>query len=113
MFSRARTGFDWSEPLELPREDRHERARVVASLAEYLAGDLHGEPDRALEAMASLDEWCEGDRLLLAEALADVAQDVPAVQLNAVETAREAAKLLQLVAEASWLTSTSSVQRGK
>lgn len=86
--------------MHLPREDRHERARVVASLAEYLAEDLHGDPDRALEATASLAEWCEGDEELLEEARTDVRRDT-AIQPDAAETNRDAAGLLELVANAS------------
>src|SRR5262249_48643277 len=96
-----RSGFDKAEAMHAPREDRHERAGVVASLAEYLAADLNGDPDRALEAMASLAEWCEGDEELLAEARADVLRDTAAVQADAAETNREAAGLLELVAKAS------------
>lgn len=95
------TGFDTAEAMETPREERHERARVVASLAEYLAEDLQGQPDRALEAMASLAEWCDGDRELLAEARADVVRDIAAVQADPAGTNRDAVELLQLVAKAS------------
>jgi hypothetical protein len=45
---------------------------VAASFAEYLAEDVHRHPDRELEAMASLAEWCDGDPELLAQARADV-----------------------------------------
>src|SRR5262249_60110252 len=48
--------------------DVRRQARVVASFAEYLAEYVHGSPDRALEAMASLAEWCDGDPSLLARA---------------------------------------------
>jgi len=87
--------------MEPVREDRRERARVVASLAEYLADDVRAHPDRALEAMASLAEWCDGDDKLLAEARTDVLRDTSAVQGSAAETNREAVGLLELVAEAS------------
>jgi hypothetical protein len=83
------------------REDRRERARVVASLAEYLADDVLAHPDRALQAMASLAEWCDGDDELLAEARTDVLRDTSSVQDSAAETNREAAGLLELVADAS------------
>jgi hypothetical protein len=83
------------------REDRRERARVVASLAEYLADDVLAHPDRALQAMASLAEWCDGDDELLAEARTDVLRDTSSVQASAAETNREAAGLLELVADAS------------
>jgi hypothetical protein len=84
-----------------PREDRRERARIVASFAEYLAEDLRDHPDHALEAMASLAEWCEGDERLLTQARADVIRDTPSVQASAAETNRDAAELLELVAQAS------------
>jgi len=77
--------------MQTPREDRREQARIVASFAEYLAEDVRDHPDHALEAMASLAEWCEGDDELLAEARADVLR----------ERDRDAAGLLELVAEAS------------
>jgi hypothetical protein len=51
--------------------------------------------------MASLAEWCEGDEELLAQARADVLRDTPSFQAAAAETNRDAAGLLELVAEAS------------
>jgi hypothetical protein len=87
---------DAVEALEARR-----RARVVASFAEYLAEDVHGHPERALEAMASLAEWCEGDAELMARARADVLQDTRGAQAAAAENNREAATLLELVAHAS------------
>ena len=87
--------------MQSPREDRRERARTVASFAEYLAEDLRDHPDHALDAMASLAEWCEGDEEFLAQARADVLRDTPSVQATAAETNRDAAGLLELVAEAS------------
>jgi hypothetical protein len=92
------TGVNWAdavEPLEASR-----RARVVASFAEYLAEDVHGHPERALDAMASLAEWCEGDAVLLARARADVLRDTRGAQAAVAENNREAAKLLELVASA-------------
>ena len=91
-------GVNWAdavEPLEASR-----RARVVASFAEYLAEDVHGHPERALDAMASLAEWCEGDAVLLARARADVLRDTRGAQAAVAENNREAAKLLELVASA-------------
>ena len=67
------TGFSWPEAVELLEGRR--RARVVASFAEYLAEYVHSDPDRALEAMASLAEWCDGNPKLLAHARADVLRD--------------------------------------
>lgn len=93
------TGFSWPEamrPLEIRR-----RARVVASLAEYLAEDLHGDPDRALQAMASLADWCDGDPELLARARTDVLQDTPRAHVAAVKHTYDALQLLDLVAQAS------------
>lgn len=81
-------------PIE---EDRRERARVVASMAEYLAPDVEAHPERAREAMASLAEWCDGDREVMAKARADVLRDTAVVQ----ETTREAAKLLRRVESTS------------
>ncbi len=83
------------EPLEARR-----RARVVASFAEYLAEDVHGHPDRALEAMPSLAKWCEGDAELLARARADVLRDTRGAQAAVAENHRHAAELLELVARA-------------
>jgi hypothetical protein len=101
MPTRTGSGFDMAESVQPLHEDRHERARVVASMAEYLAPEVAGHPDRALEAMASLAEWCDGDREMLAEARADVLQDTPAVKADAAETNRDAAELLELAADAS------------
>jgi hypothetical protein len=101
MHTQMESGFDRAEEVRPVQEGRHERARVVASLAEYLAVDVQDHPDRALDAMASLAEWCEGDQELLAEARVDVLRDTPAVQASAGETNRGAAELLDLVAKAS------------
>jgi len=73
---------------------------VAASFAEYLAEYVHGNPDRALEAMASLAEWCDGDPELLARARADVLRDTRGAQAAVAENNREAIKLLELVASA-------------
>jgi hypothetical protein len=48
------TGRNWPEAMQ-PLE-RRRQARVVASLAEYLAEDVRGHPNRALEAMGALAE---------------------------------------------------------
>jgi hypothetical protein len=92
------TGVNWAEAVEPLESGR--RARVVASFAEYLAEDIRGHPERALEAMASLAEWCEGDAVLLARARADVLRDTRGAHAAAAENNREAAKLLELVASA-------------
>ena len=84
------------EPLEARR-----RARVVASFAEYLAEDVHDHPDRALEAMASLAEWCEGDGELLRQARALVLRDTRKAQAAVVENKEGAVDLLDLVGQAS------------
>jgi len=73
---------------------------VAASFAEYLAEYVHGNPDRALEAMASLAEWCDGDPELLARARADVLRDTRGAQAAVAENNREAIELLELVASA-------------
>jgi hypothetical protein len=101
MHSQIESGFHRAEAVHPIGEGRHERARVVASLAEYLAEDVQEHPDRAPEAMASLAEWCEGDQELLAEARIDVLRDTRAVQASAGETNRGAAELLELVAKSS------------
>jgi len=68
------TGVYWAEAVQ-PLEAQPQ-ARVVASFAEYLAEYVHGDAGRALEAMASLAEWCDGDAELLARARADVVRDM-------------------------------------
>jgi hypothetical protein len=96
------TGFNLAEVLQ-PLEARR-RARVVASLAEYLAEDVRGNPDRTLEAMASLAEWCDGDPELLAQAHADALRDTRSATLTAqavvAQNNRDAVELLELVARA-------------
>jgi hypothetical protein len=99
MSTHTPTGSNWAEamqPLEAQRQ-----ARVVASFAEYLAEDVHGNPDRALEAIAALSEWCDGDRLLLARARADVLRDSRAARAAVAEKNQDAVQLLELVARAS------------
>jgi len=66
-------------------------------LAEY----VHGDPDRALEAMASLAEWCEGNPKLLAQARADVLRDTRAAQVAVAENNHDAVQLLELARPAS------------
>ena len=88
-----------------PLEHRRERARVIASLAEYLAEDAHGHPDRAIEAMAALAEWCDDDPQLLEQARANVRRDTRKATLSAqaviAQNDRDALELLELVARAS------------
>ena len=87
-------------PVEL-----RQRARVIASFAEYLAEDARGHPDRALEAMSALADWCDDDPTLLAEARADVLRDTRRATLSAqsvrAQNDRDALELLELVARAS------------
>ena len=97
------SGANWAgatRPVE-----RRERARVVASFAEYLAEDVSGHPDRAVEAMAALAEWCEEDRRLLEQARAVVACDAREATLSAqaviAQNDRDALQLLELVAHTS------------
>lgn len=97
--SKTPTGVHWAESME-PLEARR-RARVVASFAEYLAEDVHDHPDRALEAMASLAEWCEGDGELLRQARALVLRDTRKAQAAVVENKEGAVDLLDLVGQAS------------
>jgi hypothetical protein len=73
---------------------------VVASFAEYLAEDVHGHPERAPEAIASLAEWCDGDAELLARARAEVLRDTPGAQAAVAENNREAIELLELAGRA-------------
>jgi hypothetical protein len=98
------TGVNFREAIQ-PVEDRRERARVISSFAEYLAEDAHGRPDRALEAMASLAEWCEDDPQLLEQARANVRGDARRATLSAqtviAQNNRDALELLELVAQAS------------
>ena len=102
MSTHTPTGFSWREALE-PLDARRQ-ARVVASFAEYLAEDVHGRPERALEAMASLAEWCDGNPELLAQARADVLRDARKASLSAQAVAaqndQDAVELLELVARA-------------
>ena len=102
MSTHTPKGFSWREAPE-PLEARRQ-ARVVASFAEYLAEDVHGRPERALEAMASLVEWCDGNPELLAQARADVLRDARKASLSAQAVAaqndRDAVELLELVARA-------------
>jgi hypothetical protein len=93
------TGFDRGEAVQSLEARR--QARVVASFAEYLAEDVHGDPDRALEAMAALAEWCDGDPELLAQARADVLRDRRKAQVAVAEHNQDAVELLELVARAS------------
>jgi len=101
MSTHTPSGFSWADAMQ-PLEARRKRqqAWVVASFAEYLAEDVHGHPERALEAMASLAEWCDGDAELLARARANVMRDTRGAQAAVAENNREAAELLELVARA-------------
>jgi hypothetical protein len=93
------TGRNWPEamrPLELRRQ-----ARVVASFAEYLAEDVRGDPNRALEAMGALAEWCDGDHELLATARTEVLRGRRRAAAATVEHNRHALQLLDLVDGAS------------
>jgi hypothetical protein len=98
MSSHTPMGFNWAEAMQ-PLEGRRQ-ARVVASFAEYLAEDVHGHPERAPEAMASLAEWCEGDAEVLARARADVLRDTRSANAAVAENSRHAAELLEFVARA-------------
>ncbi len=93
------TGRNWPEamrPLELRR-----RARVIANFAEYLAEDVRGHPNRALEAMGALAEWCEGDPELLSHARTEVLRHRLRGPVANVENNRHAVQLLDLVDSAS------------
>jgi hypothetical protein len=115
MSTQTPPGFDCQEAMQpvrdamQPLEDRRERARVVASFAEYLAEYVHDDRQRALEAMAALAEWCDGDPALLAQARADVCRDTRRAARRTtgrahtavVQTNHDAVELLELVARAS------------
>ena len=98
MSMHSATGINWADVVE-PLEARR-RARVVASFAEYLAEDVRRHPERTLEAIASLAEWCEGDSELLARARTNVIRDTRAEQAAVVENNRDAVELLELVTSA-------------
>ena len=99
MSTHTPTGFNWPDAMQ-PLEARRQ-ARVVASFAEYLAEYVHGHPDRALDAMASLAEWCDGDAELLAQARANVLRDTRGAQKAAAENNYEAVHPLELAGRAS------------
>lgn len=93
------TGRNWPEamrPLEMRRQ-----ARVVASFAEYLADDVRGHPERAVEAMGALAEWCEGDHELMVQARTEVLRHRRQEPVNGLENNRQAVQLLDLVNSAS------------
>jgi hypothetical protein len=98
MSTHTPTGVHWADAVE-PLEARRQ-ARVVASFAEYLAEYVHGDPDRALEAMASLAEWCDGDPELLSQARADVLGDMRAAHVAVAENNQDAVQLLELAGRA-------------
>ena len=89
------TGRNWPEAVR-PLE-RRRQARVVASFAEYLAEDVRGHPNRALEAMGALAEWCDGDPELLVQARTEVVRDTRTGPSAVVENNRHAIRLLELV----------------
>jgi hypothetical protein len=93
------TGPNWPDAMQ-PLE-RRRQARVVANFAEYLAEDVRGHPNRALEAMGALSEWCEGDPELLAYARTEVVRDTRNGSSVAVENNRHAIQLLELTRSAS------------
>jgi hypothetical protein len=95
------SGFNWADAVQ-PLEERRQRqqAWVVASFAEYLAEDVHGHPERAPEAIASLAEWCEDDHELMVQARTEVLRHRRRKPVDAFENNREAVELLELVASA-------------
>jgi hypothetical protein len=93
------TGRNWHEAMR-PLEQRR-RARDIANLAEYLAEDVRGHPNRALDAMGALAEWCEGDPELLAHARTEVERHRRRGQVATAENNRQALELLALVDSAS------------
>ena len=104
MSMQSPTDVNFLEAVQ-PVEDRRERARVVASFAEYLAEHARGHPDQALEAMEALAEWCDDDPQLLEHARFNVQADARRATLSAqaviAQNNRDALELLELVARAS------------
>ena len=104
MSAHTPTGFNWAESIQ-PFGDRRERARTVAAFAEYLAENVRGNSDRALEAMASLAEWCDDDPELLAQARGDLLRETRKASLSAqvvvAQNNRDAVELLELATRAS------------
>jgi hypothetical protein len=98
MSTHTPTGSNWPEAMQ--QLEARRQARVVASFAEYLAEDVHGHPERAPEAVASLAEWCDRDPGLLAKARAAVLRHTRGARAAVVENNREAVELLELVASA-------------
>jgi len=96
MSTHIPTGFNWPDAMQ-PLEARRQ-ARVVASFAEYLAEDVRQHPERALDAIASLAEWGDGDRELLARARANVVRHPRGARTAVGENNPEAAQLLELAA---------------
>jgi hypothetical protein len=99
MSTHTPTGSNWPEAVQ--QLEARRQARAAASFAEYLAEDVHRHPDRELEAMASLAEWCDGDPDLLAQARADVLRDTRGAQMAVAENNHEAVELLELAGSAS------------
>jgi hypothetical protein len=81
---------DAMKPLEM-------RAQDIADFAEHLAEDVRGRPDRALEAIGTLAEWCEGDADLLAHARSEVLRRRGSATIGALQKNRDAILLLDLV----------------
>ena len=104
MSTHTPTGFNSAESVQ-PFADRRERARTVAAFAEYLAQNVHGNSDRALEAMVSLAEWCDDDPELLVQARGDLLRETRKASLSAqavvAQNNRDAVELLELATRAS------------
>jgi len=88
------TGVYWAEAVQPVEAQR--QARVAASLAEYLAEYVHGDPDRALEGTASLVEGCDGDLELFARARADVVRDMCEQHQSTAENDQDAVARMEL-----------------
>jgi hypothetical protein len=99
MYMPSTTGRNWPEAIQ-PLEKRRQ-ARVVASFAEFLAEDVRGHPNRALDAMGALAEWCEDDPELLEYARRQVVRDTSEGPSAFEENNRHAIQLLDLVRSAS------------
>src|SRR5262245_13378593 len=89
------TGRNWPEAMQ-PLEQRR-RAQDIANFAEYLAEDVRGDRNRALEALGALAEWCDGDHELVMHARAEVARHRRRDAAAAVQINHEDLELLALV----------------
>src|SRR5438045_9602642 len=116
MATHTPTGFNWAESIQ-PFADRRDRARTVTAFAGYLAENVHGNSDRALEAMASLAEWFDDHPELLAQARGDLLRDTRKASLSAQAIValnnRHAVDVLEVVPRASESKRSAAVRLGR